>query len=265
METGWKQRYGDWALVTGASSGLGADFARQLAQKKMNIILTARRTDKMNAVAKEIEKEYNVKTQVIGQDLIKSDAINNIRDEVGDKEIGVLINNAGYGVLGNFHENDYDSQVEMVTLNCVVPVALAQAFIDPMVKRGKGAMIFLASTAAYQGVPYFSVYAATKVFNLFLAEGLWGEYRNQGIDIMGLSPGYTATEFQSHAHIKRMKGPPPAKSEEVVELAIRKLGKKPSIIHGAINQIGAFSARLIPRGTSVKLGGAIMKMMRPGL
>ena len=265
MESNWKRRYGDWALVTGASSGLGADFVRQLAQKKMNIILVARRVDKMNAIAEEVENDCSVKTQVIGQDLIKSDAVVNIRNKVGDKEIGVLINNAGYGVLGRFDENDYDYQVEMVKLNCVAPVALTQAFIDPMIKRGKGGVIFLASTVAYQGVPYFSVYTATKSFNLFLAEGLWGEYRNQGIDILGLSPGYTATEFQSHAHIKRVKGPTPAKSEDVVGLAIRKLGKKPSVIHGALNQIGAFSSRLMPRGTSAKLGGANMKMMRPEL
>ena len=265
MESDWKKRYGEWALVTGASSGLGADFVRQLAAKKMNIILVARRVERMNAVAEEIENEFGVKTEVIGQDLIKSDAVNNIVHEVGDKEIGVLINNAGYGVLGNFHENDYDYQVEMVTLNCVVPVALTHAFIEPMVNRGKGAVIFLASTAAYQGVPFFSVYGATKSFNLFLAEGLWGEYRKKNIDIMGLSPGYTETEFQSHAHIKRTKGPTPAKSEDVVELAIRKLGKRLSIVHGVINKIGAFSARLIPRGSSVRLGGALMKMMRPGL
>ncbi len=265
MESDWKQRYGEWALVTGASSGLGADFVRQLARKKMNIILVARRVERMNAVATEIEIDYGVKTLVIGQDLVSPGAVDNILNEVGNKEIGVLINNAGYGVLGNFHENDYDYQVEMVKLNCVVPVALTHAFIEPMVKRGKGAVIFLASTAAYQGVPFFSVYAATKSFNLFLAEGLWGEYRKKGIAVMGLSPGYTATEFQSHAHIKRTKGPTPAKSEDVVELAIRKLGKTPSVIYGVINYLGAFSARLMPRGTFVKLGGALMKMMRPEL
>ncbi len=265
LESDWKRRFGEWALVTGASSGLGADFVRQLAGKKMNIILVARRVERMNIVAEEVENDYGVKTLVIGQDLIKSDAIPNIINEVGDKELGVLINNAGYGVLGNFHENDYDYQVEMVKLNCVVPVALTHAFIEPMVKRGKGAVIFLASTAAYQGVPFFSVYAATKSFNLFLAEGLWGEYRKKGIDVMGLSPGYTETEFQSHAHIKRTRGPTAAKSEDVVELAIRKLGKTPSVIHGVMNYLGAFSARLMPRGTLVKLGGALMKMMRPGL
>lgn len=265
MESDWKQRYGEWALVTGASSGLGADFVRQLAGKKMNIVLVARRVERMNAIAEEIENESGVKTQVIGQDLIKSDAIDNIINEVGDKEIGVLINNAGYGALGKFHKNDCDYQVEMVKLNCVVPVALTHAFIEPMVRRSKGAVIFLASTAAYQGIPYFSVYAATKSFNLFLAEGLWGEYRKQGIDIMGLSPGYTATEFQSHARMERSKGPKPAKSEDVVELAMRKLGRRASIIHGIINNIGALSARLIPRGTSAKIGGALMKMTRPGL
>jgi len=192
-------------------------------------------------------------------------AVENIIKEVEEKEIGVLINNAGYGILGNFHENDYDYQVEMVKLNCVAPVALTNAFIKPMVRRGKGAIIFLASTAAYQALPFFSVYSATKSFNLFLAEGLWGEYRKQGIDIMGLSPGFTATEFHSHAHIKRRRGPTPAKSEDVVELAIRKLGRRPSVVHGVINNIGAFSSRLMPRGTAAKISGALMKMMRPDL
>ena len=143
MESDWNQRYGDWAIVTGASSGLGADFVRQLARKKMNIVLVARRVDRMNAIAEEIENECGVKTQVIGQDLIKPDAVENIIKEVEEKEIGVLINNAGYGILGNFHENDYDYQVEMVKLNCVAPVALTNAFIKPMVRRGKGAIIFL--------------------------------------------------------------------------------------------------------------------------
>ena len=111
----------------------------------------------------------------------------------------------------------------------------------------------------------FRVYAETKCFNLFLAEGLWGEYRKQGIDIMGLSPGFTATEFQSHAHIKRTKGPTPARSEDVVELAIRKLGTKPSIVHGTINNTGAFSSRLIPRGNSAQIGVAIMTMIKSAL
>ena len=261
----WKDRYGEWALVTGASSGIGADFVRQLAEKGMSIILTARRTEMMEAIAEEVEEAYGVKTQIISQDLIEPDAVENIKNGVSDKEVGILINNAGYGSLGRFHENDLAYQSDMVILNCVAPVALTGALIGKMVERKKGAVIFLASTAAYQAIPYFSVYAATKSFNLFLAEGLWGEYKELGIDVMALSPGFTSTEFQSHAGVERSRGPTPAESPDVVRLALNKLGSRASIIHGAINYMGAFMARLVPRKTVASIGGSIMKMMRPGL
>ena len=265
MDKSWKEKYGEWALVTGASSGLGADFARQLAEKGMNIILVARRVHNMEEIAREIEKSYGIKTLVIGQDLIEPEAVEIIKDKVGKREIGILVNNAGYGALGRFHDNDSDYQANMVTLNCYVPVALTGLFIDQMVERSKGAVIFLASTAAYQGVPYFSVYAATKSFNLYLAEGLWGEYKKLGIDVLALSPGFTATEFQSHAHVKRIRGLKPAKSPDVVILALRKLGKRASVIHGVTNRIGVFMSRLLPRKTIISASAAVMKMARPGL
>ena len=265
MDKNWTVRYGKWALVTGASSGLGADFARQLAEKGMNVILVARRVHNMEEIAREIEESYGIKTLVIGQDLTEPAAVENIKDRVGEREIGILVNNAGYGLLGKFHENDSDYQKNMVTLNCYVPVALTGLFINQMVERGRGAVIFLASTAAYQGVPYFSVYSATKSFNLHLAESLWGEYKKLGIDVLALSPGFTATEFQSHAHIKRIRGPKPARSPDVVKLALRKLNKRASVVHGVMNQIGAFMSRLLPRKTVISISAAVMKMARPGL
>jgi len=143
----------------------------------------------------------------------------------------------------------------MVKLNCVAPVSLTGAFIGNMVKRGRGAVLFLASTAAYQGVPYFSVYSATKSFNLIIAEGLWGEYKKLGVNVMALSPGFTSTEFQSHANVERRKGPKPAESPDVVKLALKKLNKRASVIHGTINYMGAFMARLLPRKTAATMVG----------
>ena len=126
----WKDKYGEWALITGASSGIGADFVRQLAEKGMNIILTARRTELMETIAKEVEDAYGIKTQIISQDLIEPDAVEKIKSGVSDKEVGILINNAGYGSLGRFHENDMDYQTDMVILNCVAPVALTAGSIS---------------------------------------------------------------------------------------------------------------------------------------
>lgn len=262
MNDQWKERYGEWALVTGASSGIGEEFVHQLAEKGMNIILVARHVDWMNDIAAGVREKYGVETQVIEQDLIETDAAEKVKQAVGDKEVGMLINNAGYGMLGSFHKNEAKRQIDMVTLNCVAPIALMSAFINPMVERGRGAVIFLASTAAYQGTPFFSTYGASKAFNLYVGEGLWGEYKELGIDVMALSPGYTKTNFQSNAKSGKVRGIKAAKPDDVVALALRKLGKRASVVHGGSNYAGVLISRLLSRMMSTRLAGFVMKKMR---
>jgi|TARA_Y100000310_G_scaffold339184_1_gene431100 hypothetical protein len=258
----WQDRYGPWALVTGASSGIGAEFCRQLAAKGLNIILVARREDRLSQVAAEIEHNYAVETLTVVQDLAAGDATARVLSNVGERQIGVLVNNAGFGLVGRFHELDRHRHSEMVRLNCIVPVEITQAYLPQMVSLGRGAIIFLASTAAYQATPYFSLYGATKVFNRFLGEALWEEYRASGIDVMALSPGYTDTEFQKVAGMgDRSYGVGSVTSEEVVSTALNALGRVPSVIHGRQNRFLAFVQRFLPRRVILKTTGFIMRKM----
>lgn len=262
MKNNWDTKYGKWALVTGASSGLGTEFAYQLAKKGLDIILVARRKERLEEVAESIDNNYGRETQIIVQDLSLQDSVEKVKGAVGEREVGILINNAGFGLVGQFHTFENSRVSEMVKLNCVAPAELAHAFLPQMIERGKGAIIFVASTAAYQATPYFSVYGATKVFNLFLGESLWEEYRKEGIDILTLSPGYTETEFHKVAGSKHSYRAGAAQSHEVVATALINLDKVPSVIHGNWNRFLAFSQKFFPKKFVLSTTGKMMKKMR---
>ena len=248
--------------MTGASSGLGTEFAYQLAKKGLDIILVARRKERLEEVAESIDNNFGRETQIIVQDLSLQDSVEMIKSAVGEREVGILIYNAGFGLGGQFHTFENSRVSEMVKLNCVTPVELAHAFLTQMIESGKGAIIFVASTAAYQATPYFSVYGATKVFNLFLGESLWEEYRKVGIDVLSISPGYTETEFHRVAGNKGSYGAGAAQSHEVVETALVNLGKVPSVIHGKWNRFLAFSQKFFPKKLVLFITGIMMKNMR---
>ncbi len=259
----WKERYGEWALVTGASVGIGEEFCLQLAEKGMNIISVARREELLKELGEELTTKFDVQTREVAVDLIKDDAAERIEEAVSDLKVGLLINNAGFGQLGTFHKNSAQRDDEMIRLNCLTPVALTHKFLPKMVERERGGVIFLASTSAYQATPYFSVYGATKVFNLHLGEAIWAEYRKKGIDIMALSPGYTNTEFQKSAGVTEVRsGVLWTTPDKVVATALKNFGKKPSVIHGALNWLLAFSARLGPRKLNIVVAGNVVRSNR---
>ena len=196
---GYRQKYGEWALVTGASAGIGLEFARALAREGMSIVLTARREDRLNALAAEIKEKYRVDTRVVAVDLAANDGVDRLADAVADLEIAMLVNNAGFGYAGRFDKLATDRLRSMVVVNCVVPVVLTSRIIPGMVKRGRGAVIIVGSVAGRQPLPLHAVYSATKGFDLLFGEGLWGELRGTGVDALVIEPGPTATEFQSVA------------------------------------------------------------------
>ena len=259
----WQEKYGPWALVTGASSGLGAEFVSQLAARGMNVVLVARRAERMEALADDVRRAHGVRTRVVPADLTGQNACGLVRDQTGDLEIGLLVNNAGFGLSGAYTDLDPDRVVNMTVLNCVVPVTLTNHYLPPMLDRGRGALIFLASTAAYQATPYLGVYGATKAFNLLMGESLWKEYRTKGIDCLALSPGFTRTEFTSVAHMKDASGLREAAPDAVVALALRKLGRKPSVVHGLANKMLNFTGRFIPRRTAIAITAAMLKGRTP--
>jgi short-subunit dehydrogenase len=229
-------RYGEWALVTGASAGIGAEFARALARQGVSVVLTARREDRLLALAGELEKTYNVETRTIAVDLSKPDGARQLIARLGELPIDILVNNAGLGYAGRFENQDIEKLETLVQVNCTTPMVLTHALLPGMRERRRGAVIITGSVAGRQPLPLHGIYAATKAFDLFLGEALWGELRGSGIDVVVLEPGSTETEFQEVAGEIPHEGESAA---DVVAVAIEALGRQPSVISGWFNYLRA--------------------------
>jgi short-subunit dehydrogenase len=194
-----RERYGDWALVTGASAGIGEAFARALAREGMSVVLTARRGDRLDALASELEKTFSVQTRVVEEDLANAEGAERVARAVSDLPIAVLVNNAGFGAAGRFDKLQAERLRDMVTVNCVAPMLLARRILPRMQERGRGAVIFTGSVSGRQPLPLHGVYAATKAFDQLLGEALYVEQRRFGIDVLVVEPGETETEFHGVA------------------------------------------------------------------
>lgn len=249
-------RYGGWALVTGASSGIGAAYVEALAERRFPVVLVARRADKMQELAAAVRSRHGVETLVVAADLAEPAAVGAIADAVGDREIGFLVNNAGFGYSGRFADRDADDDVRMVQVNCTAVVAMTHRFLPAMLARRRGAVVIVASIAGYQPTPWFAVYGATKAFDLMLAESLWSELRGTGVDVIALSPGRTRTEFSIRAHFDRP--PDGADPRSVVEASLGRLGRAPSVVPGVGNKFTAFLHRLVPRAFAAETTGRVL-------
>lgn len=188
---------GKWALVTGASAGIGEALAVELAAAGVNLVLTARRADRLEALGGRLGMEYGIQTQTVVADLEHPDAPEKIfaATEGAGLAIDILVNNAGFGYYGEFAKGEPARQAAMVQVNCTAVVYLTNLFLPRMIARKRGDILFVASTAAYQPVAYMSTYAATKVFDRYLAEALAEEVKRHGIRVSALCPGPTESEF----------------------------------------------------------------------
>ncbi|HEU4430999.1 MAG TPA: SDR family NAD(P)-dependent oxidoreductase, partial [Myxococcota bacterium] len=194
-----RERYGEWAVITGASSGIGAEFSRALARDGVSLVLAARRADKLEALAKELREETGVRVRCVACDLASEAGVRALLEACADLEIALLVNNAGAGYVGRFHEQEPARLAAMVQLNCAAPVALTAALLPKLVARKRGAVIFTGSVSGSQPLPLHSLYSATKAFDNFLGESLWGELQGTGVDVLSLLPGSTETEFAARA------------------------------------------------------------------
>lgn len=252
-------KYGEWALITGGSSGIGEGYGYFFASKGMNVILTARRKAKLNVIADSIRQKYNVDVLTISVDLTDDNSLEILKEKIGNRQVGVLVNNAGFGTKGDFIKIDSTTEEKMVVLNCLVPVKLTHYFAERMAERNKGAIIFLGSTAAQQPSPYMTTYAATKVFNEFMGNALWNELKKYNIDVLTINPGSTKTEFHEIANLNR--GPVVREVKDVIRTTEKSLGKKPSAIDGFLNGIGAFVFRFLPKSTIVNITSKAVRNM----
>jgi len=252
-----RERYGEWAVVTGASSGIGVEFARALAREGLSCVLAARREDRMKALAEELERDHGVATRVVAVDLSEPSGADELADAVADLPVGVLVNNAGYGLAGRFSELDGERMRRMVVLNCVAPVALTRRLLPDMVERRAGAVIVTGSVAGSQPLPLHAVYGATKAFDAHFAESLWGELQGTGVDVLVLEPGSTESEFHDRAGELPHAGQP---AHEVVETALDALGQQPAVVAGWFNWVRAAAARrLLPRSTQALVARQVIE------
>ena len=224
-------KYGDWALITGASAGIGMEFARAIAAEGVNCVLVARRDDKLRELAAELEKLHGVSCRCVEQDLAADDALAHIEEATADISVGILVNNAGFGYPGNFETRELDRMENMVRLNCMVPIQLTRKFLPGMIERKNGAVIMVSSVVGFVPAPFDSVYSATKAFDLFYGEALWGELKGTGVDVITLCPSVTRTEFfavegltkEHEARVLNHADEP----QDIVAMTLRNLGRKP--------------------------------------
>jgi len=258
---------GKWALVTGASSGLGADFARILAARRCNLILVARREDRLQALKQEILQASPVEVRVIASDLGIANAAQDLYDRVAAEGINVdlLINNAGFGQFGPFLDTDWQRDLSMLQLLIVNVVHLTKLFVRDMVKRGFGRVLQVASIGAFQPVPTYASYAASKAFLMHFSEALNYELRHTPVRITVLNPGVTATEFlqvagQRTTLFQRLTM---MQSRPVAEIGIHAMLRgRANVIPGLLNWLLIFSLRFSPRSLMISTGHLVMKEPR---
>ena len=258
----FKEKYGPWALVTGASSGIGVEFAKQLAAKKLNLVLVARRKEQMDEVAQELINQYGIEVKVISLDLAQEGFYKELAPQIKDIDLGLIVNNAGINCEGHFYRGDLDRNLQMLRLNVEAPFILAYNLAQPLLEKGRGGIIFTSSSSAFQATPFLSHYGATKSYILSLAESMHYEFSPQGVDVLALCPGMTQSEMT-----KGMKSSPLVmKVEPVFKASLLKLVKSAYVLRGIGNKLQAFmTQRVLGRDLSRNIAGAMMKRILPGV
>lgn len=252
----FKQKYGPWTLVTGASSGIGMEFSRQLAEQGLSLVLVARREDKLKSLAEELKGKYPVDVKVVGADLSRDDFLPALRDATSNLEIGLLVNNAGLTTTGKVIDNTLDEELNLLNVNCRAPLVLAHEFGKPMRERKRGGMIFLGSVLSFASVPYWANYAASKSYDLMLAEGLAAEMKEHNVDVLALCPGFVRTEFAEFAKLNDLMA---MDAQPVVSFALRKLGKSKVAVPGIMNKFNVLTTRLQPRFLNTLIFGMVVR------
>jgi len=257
-------RYGKWAIVAGASEGIGAAYAEACAKQGLDLVLVARRAGMLKSLASELSVKYNVETKTIALDLSATDAAEQIAENAKELEISLLIYNAAFSAIGPFLERPLDDHLKEIQTNAFSPLKLVYHFAEQMLERGRGGIVLMSSLSAFQGSAYISTYAATKAFNIVLAEGLWEEWRERGVNVLVCvsgavrTPNYVASEPEQTGGLGDMTMHP----DQVVKEALNALGTGPYVIPGRMNRISSFVMRhLLPRKTAVKFMGRILKGM----
>ncbi len=254
---------GATVLITGASSGIGEAFARSLANRGANLVLTARSGDKLRQIAAELSEKHAIQVDVFPGDLSHPDTPQRLWSQIqaASLSVDVLINNAGFGKCGPFLAYDYQRYQDMLNLNISALVGLTHLFLPSMLEKGDGGVINVASTAAFQPIPYLATYSATKAFVLGFSESLWGEYHERGLTVLALCPGNTATNFADVANADVTRMTRAETPETVVEAGLQAFlkGRNYVVPGRRVNYLLAHLSRLLPRRRVLGITSDIFK------
>lgn len=263
--TGFTDRYGPVALVTGASSGIGRAFAVELAARGLDLLLVARRTGRLHALAAELGQAHGVRVQVCGADLAAPAAVEQIVTAAAGLDIGLLVSNAGFGLKGAHQDNDPARMAAMLQVNCAAPLQLTHRLLPGLRQRGRGGIIITSSVEGLMGIPYSAAYAASKAFTNSLGESLWGELSTEGVDVLALCPGSTDTEAHAlqgidTATLEGMMSP-----RDVVLEALANLRNGPVHVAGEQNRaLFAALAGMPRREALLQMAANIRAALLPG-
>lgn len=256
--SGLLQRYGPYALVTGASEGIGSSFAEELARAGMNVLLVARREDRLHTLAKAMEDRYKVLCPVIKADLSNAQELDELLQVTNSLEICLLVCNAGYGTAGTFLNADIQSEMNMLDVNCTAVTRLVHHFGSKFKHRGKGGVVLLSSIVATQGVGRSAHYAATKAYVHTLGEGLQQEWQGTGVDLLIVAPGPVETGFAQRSNMRMGRAATP---EVVAQESLKALGRHRIVRPGWLAKGMALALSTAPRWLRVKIMSSIMGSM----
>ncbi len=262
--TDFRVRYGTWALVAGASEGLGAEFATQLAARGLNLVLIARRGELLEQLGAQLTRDHAIEVRALPLDLAREDSGSVVEAATSDIEIGLLVYNAALSMIGPYFEITLEDHLKEIAINCRAPLTLSYLLGQHMLKRRRGGIVLMSSLSSSQGSPLVTNYSATKAYNRLLAEGLWDELRQQGIDVLACSasvvstPGYQSSAPRHSGRLSVSAMTPRA----VVTETLAALGKQPVIIPGWTNRVAnVILQRLIPHKTAIILMGKVLRGM----
>lgn len=253
------QRYGSWALVTGASSGIGEHFARALATIGFHLIITARRTDRLQHLATELQADHGINVETLSLDLAADDFLTPLMQACAGKELGLVICNAGFGLKGEHQLQDIDQLDNMLKVNARAPMLIARALTPQLAQRDRSAFIFTSSIEGFIAFPYSTGYAASKAFCLSLGEGLAHELKPQGIDVLILAPGSTDTEALTLQGFDPKDLSGLMSPREVASQTLHQLGRKTIFIPGKANAFMVGLLSILPRRWATFLAGKGMQ------
>ena len=249
------QRYGPWALIAGASVGLGEAFAHRLARDGLNLLLVARRQGTLDTLAAVLRAEHRIEVRILAADLARPDLAAEVQDFANGLDVGLLVYNAAHSVIGPFLDHPVEDHLRVLDVNCRGPLVLSHLFGAAMTQRGRGGIVLMTSMAGSQGGPWLSSYAASKAFNLLLAEALWDELASRGVDVIACRAGATRTPGYE-ASKPRPSRVPLLEPDYVVEKTLAALGAGPSVVPGVFYRWSAFvMGRLLTRRMAIQIMG----------